>query len=658
MRIDLSCPAEILRLELPKKEEPWVKLLLMNEADRGINSCEATIKILDAKGQELGRAVHRARALTGRPHSTFWMSVPMDPLDGAAFAEGRLDKVWFEDNDVWRRNEAAEVEYEDNALPAGNELNALKFAAGSSAVGFPSQQARLWVCVCGRANSNHAYFCARCRQQKEAVFQQYNQESVLCLVRQRERQLDLKTRGVREEAAQIQRIREAEYDLQQARKHRRRRLEAAVAAAVILTAGVYFGAVPMLRRWSADRAMTEGRLEQAEEILVSLSSFPGAEERLEKARLAMARRDGAAALEENVRELEPESLAAIAEMLRGENGEDSDDVLADRVEMKLAEVLLIRGNIDGAEELLYSLPEEMEDRDTLLLDCAYARGNSEMTMKHYEAAREIFLQLGDYRDAEKLAQACRYETALGMMEAGNYDEAIAILNEIPDYLDSDELILKNWYLKGFTLENAGETEAARQAYLKAGEYEDAASRARSLRWVQAEALLAAQNYEEALPIYREMDGDGNAREKWILCATEIARAAYKVRDYERAAEILTGLPEDTKDTIRIRTRALFLGAKAVAEQGDLEKAIEMMERVSDYGDASKNLRNWRTELAEEKMKQEKWEEAKQWLEPIADQYNAQKLLKQIEKHLEEAEKEGDSEETEEPETSAEGQQER
>ena len=178
-----------------------------------------------------------------------------------------------------------------------------------------------------------------------------------------------------------------------------------------------------------------------------------------------------------------------------------------------------------------------------------------------------------------------------MMEAGDYDKSIACLQEIPDYLDSGELILKNWYLKGFTLESAGETEAARQAYLKAGEYEGASSRARSLRWVQAEALLAAQNYEEALPIYREMDGDGNAREKWIFCATEIARAAYKIRNYERAAEILTGLPEETKDTIRIRTRALFLGAKAVAEHGDLEKAIEYYSSLDRNIRLDKNVKN-------------------------------------------------------------------
>ena len=556
------------------------------------------MKLLDAEGRELGRAVHRARALAGRPYSTFRMPVPMEPAEGTAAVEARLDKVWFDDRDVWRRNEEAEVEYEDNALPPGNDLNALRFVAGNAAVGFPSQQAKLWVCVCGRPNGNREYFCARCRRQKEMIFRQYNREAVLRQVSQRERQLDLKTRGVREEAAQLQRAREEEYYRIQAGKRRIRRLAAAMAAALLLCAGAYFGAVPALRMLSADRALRDGRPEQAEE--------------------------GGAA--------DPETLENIAGTLRSETAADGDDLLADRVDMRRAEILLEKGDIDGAEALLGTLPEDTEGRESLLTECAYARAEKAVKEKRYAAAREIFLELGDYRDSAERADACLYESALQMIESGEYDEAIGTLSRIPEYQDSRELIRKSWYLKGFTLENGGDPEGARQAYLTAGDYEDAADRARAIRWAQVEALLADRNYEEALAVYRELDGDGNAREKLIFCATELARAAYKVRDYERAAEILTGLPEDTKETVIIRTRALYLGAKAAAERGEKEKAIEMMEKVSAYSDAQKFIREWRLELAQEMMDRGEWEEAARVLEPISDHYAAQKLLRQIEKN--------------------------
>ena len=150
---------------------------------------------------------------------------------------------------------------------------------------------------------------------------------------------------------------------------------------------------------------------------------------------------------------------------------------------------------------------------------------------------------------------------------------------------------------------------------------------------EAESLLAAGNYAEAMPLYREMDGDGDAREKWLLCATELARDAYRRRAYEEAAEILTGLPEDTKDTLRIRTRAYYLGAKAAASRGELEEAISIMEKVPTYSDASRNIRSWRIELAGQKMDQGQYEEAREILQPVAENYNARRLLQEIEEKL-------------------------
>ena len=637
MRIDLSCPAEILRTEMPEKDRPWAELTLMNGTDRGIDSCEATVRLLDGEGKELGRAVHRARALAGRPYGTFRMTVPLEPGPGAATAEARLDKVWFEDHDVWRRNEKTETEYEENTLPPGNDLNALRYVAGNGAVGFPSQQALLWVCVCGRPNGNNETICGRCHRQKEMIFQQYNRNAVLRQVSQRERQLDLKTRSAREEAAQMQRVREEEYNLRQAAKRRRKRLGAALAAAAVLCAALAGAGIPLLRVLSADRAYSESRYEDAEQILLAMNGFPGTAERLERTKRAMARRDGQAALTETPEQLEEEPLSEIAARLREQGGEEGDALLADRVDLKRAELLLFRGDPEGAEALLASLPEETEGLEALKTECIYSRGEAERAARNYEAARSLFLSLGDYREAETLAQACLYEQALEMTEAGDYAGAIACLAEIPDYLDSREQILKNHYLDGMTLENAGETEAARLAYLEAGEYEDAAGRARAIRWSQAESLLADGHYEEALPLYREMDGDGDAREKWILCATELARAAYSRKEYEAAAEILSDLPEDTKDTAAIRTRALFNGAKRRAEQGDLEQAVAMMEKVAGYGNSNKNIRNWRIALAEESMEREEWQQALDWLEPVADNYSAQRLIQQIEKNKADAE---------------------
>ena len=628
MRVDLNCPAEIAAVEI-RREEDCVRLILMDLADRPIDSCEATVRIRNREGEEIAREVHRARALRGRPHIAFSMTVPMEIPEGAESAEATLDKVWFEDRDVWRRSPAAEKEYESNRLEPGNELNALRYVAGEGAVGFPSQQADLWVCVCGRPNGNGETVCARCRRQREMIFRQYSRGAVLSRVSQRERQLDLETRGAREETARLQRLREEEYNRKREIRRKWRRGLLTAAALLALAAGIYWGGLPAWRLYTADRAMQEDRLEEARETLTALGGFPGAEERLAETERRILRRDGAMAAE-NPEAFPGEEAARLAAALR-ETGEEADSALADRVDLARAGAILKAGEAEAAEALASGLPEGLSGREQLILDCRFARGEAALAANEHARAREIFEALGDYPGAAEKAKEARYEGALADLEEGKYDEAAAAFAALGDYQDSRELIPRCHYLKGVTLEEAGEAEAARLAYLEAGEHEDAPARAAAIRWSQAEAALAAEDYEAALPLYREMDGYEDARDKWIQCATELARKAYREREYTAAAAWLEDLPEDTRTTRQIRTRAYYLGAKAAANRGETEKAIEMMEKVSDYGDARKNIRNWRIALAKEKADAGQYAEALEILAPVAENYQAGQLIKEIEK---------------------------
>ena len=197
MLIDLSCPAEVFSTALPTEEIPAVSLALYNLCDRVIVSVEVTLKLLSGSGAELERVVYRARALNGRPHSTFQMNIPCNPVSGARKADVTIDKVWYNDNAVWRRENSSSVEYTSNALPVSKALSDLQFVAGETAVGFPSQQDGLWVCVCGRPNPDSEEYCARCRREKNLLFARYNREAVEKQINQREKQLELSTRNVR-----------------------------------------------------------------------------------------------------------------------------------------------------------------------------------------------------------------------------------------------------------------------------------------------------------------------------------------------------------------------------------------------------------------------------------------------------------------------------
>ena len=133
--IDLTCPAEIFRAALPTEDIPAATLTLFNLSDRVIASVEVLLRLLDASGNEMERVSYRGRALNGRPHSTFLLTVPCAVTEGLRGLDASVEKVWYADNETWRKDPANLVEYTPNNLPVAPALTNLKYAAGETAVG-------------------------------------------------------------------------------------------------------------------------------------------------------------------------------------------------------------------------------------------------------------------------------------------------------------------------------------------------------------------------------------------------------------------------------------------------------------------------------------------------------------------------------------------
>lgn len=248
MLIDLTCPAEVYHTQMPAEETPYVSISLQNLSDRVIVAAKVSVALVNDRGVELEHATADGQALNVRPHAAFRLNAPCLPHPGAVRVEATLEKVRFNDMTDWTRNPDACVEYTPNNLPVSPALTNLQFIAGESAVGFPSLQDGLWVCVCGRPNPDSAETCARCRRQKETVFSRYNRETVEILVSQREKQLALASRGTREDMARIQHIREEEYNRQEALRKRRRRLLWCIPVCIALVAAMFLWIEPALRK--------------------------------------------------------------------------------------------------------------------------------------------------------------------------------------------------------------------------------------------------------------------------------------------------------------------------------------------------------------------------------------------------------------------------
>ena len=138
MFIDLTCPAELFRSALPTDDNPSCELLLYNLSDRIIVSVEVTLKLLNRREEEEEHLVYRARSLNGRPQTAFTMHVPCTPSPAIHHADIIIEKVWFSDNAVWRRENGKEVSFTPHALPPSRGLTNLKYVAGESAVGYSS----------------------------------------------------------------------------------------------------------------------------------------------------------------------------------------------------------------------------------------------------------------------------------------------------------------------------------------------------------------------------------------------------------------------------------------------------------------------------------------------------------------------------------------
>ena len=248
MLIDLTCPAEVFQVSLPTEEKPAAECSLYSLSDRIIVSADVTLKLQNDRGVDLEKATVTIKPLNARPHSAFRMSIPCNYHPGTEKAVVIFEKVRFSDQTAWERKDGNETEYTPNDLPICKALTDLKFVAGETAKGFPEEQEGLWLCVCGRPNPEGAETCARCRQRKETVFARFSRDAVETRVSQRERQLDLASRGTREDMARLQHMREAEHRISETRRKRQKHLMICLAVFIAMMAALLLWVEPALYR--------------------------------------------------------------------------------------------------------------------------------------------------------------------------------------------------------------------------------------------------------------------------------------------------------------------------------------------------------------------------------------------------------------------------
>ena len=63
----------------------------------------------------------------------------------------------------------------------------------------------------------------------------------------------------------------------------------------------------------------------------------------------------------------------------------------------------------------------------------------------YEAAEQLFDQLGDYEDSKDMVEKCKYSAACELKETGDYEDVAAAFEKLGDYEDAPALKLECEY---------------------------------------------------------------------------------------------------------------------------------------------------------------------------------------------------------------------
>ena len=666
MRIDLSCPAEIFRTAMPTEGIPAVSMIMFNLSDRVITSAEVTAVLLSASGDEKARVVFRGRALNGRPHSTFSMNVPMAPDPAAKQAEIRIDKIWFSDNDVWRRGEYEEVEYTPNNLPSSPALMNLKYAAGETAVGYPSYQNGLWVCVCGRPNADREMVCARCRRDRESVFAMFNRETVEKQIALREKQLELSTRSVREETGRLQRIREEEYIQNKATRRRRIIILACLLMFLAVTSCVMGLAIPALRMASANKAMEDGDYESARETLTDLNGFSGTEEKIAECDWQILRQEAKNVLTPEEVALDTlDAMKSISGRLRDIPDREEAISLADEIDLRRGRRLLQEAQAMLALEVpAPEAPEEdgtsedgktadnhttedgtepaEEKKNPLWRDGIAVEDNNPESIrcrKLVASARQAVSRLPkDHPERMELELACLYTEAQDAMNRRNFLTARETFRSLGDYGDSSGLAIECLYQWSLMQLEAEHYEEAIDGLTPIMDYRDSRNRILQCHYMLGEGLAAEGLLEEACNEYLKAGDWSSAKAKLQATTYKMAEAAFIAEDFEKALELCSSIPGHTDADLMNWACRYKLGNDAYKDR-EYTLAYRMYSGIPENTtiEEYKNIAGKRTECAYEAgklaMAREDWTLAIELLTAAGDYRDAKKQLAKVQKKM-------------------------
>lgn len=610
MKIDLTCPVELRRCQLPNAEYPVCEMLFFNLSDKPVSSMQISFLCCDENKEQIFRAVERLTAKDAPARNIFRLDYAFENAAGIYEMEVAVKKVWFEDGTVWRSEAGAVSEFAPTPRLEENQMQVMQELAGEDAITYPSDQGAVWVCICGRPNAASEDTCRRCGRDKHEIFVNFNQAEIEKIIFQRVSAAEEEERKLRE--AQRKKKEDDERIARQ-RRHRRRTIIACTVSALIilgLAFGYFYYLKPRNRYSTAVRWFDNGRYGDAKEVFGELNDadyFFGKFEKKFTTRVDGEDLDYAAMM------TECDYRAACSALEEGTNLEEvarAFDALPGHP-----------GSVEKAREARYLIAEnkfnknrwqeaidafnEVGDPDfappagegapirpaagQMILHARYQQAMELEENRQYQDAYDMYTKeeygLKGYQQADQRANDCLHAMAAQDMENGDYKAAIEKYEQLPGYDDSARQLQIAYYNYADQLIAGGNYTDAAVYFDKAGKYLDAERRAKyECRYIPAVNLLNEgreekneEKLQDAASRFKALTNYEDSPQMFCECLCVMAEIKLEEGKFEEALALL----DETTD-YRRADELRFEIAKAYLESGDEDAALAQFEKIPDF----------------------------------------------------------------------------
>lgn len=612
MKVDLSCPIELWAFELPTSENPACSFTFFNLDKRLLSSIQITVTCFDDKDEMLARSVERPMALEAKGRDTFMVTLASGVV-GTEWIDLSIDKVWFTDGSAWRRaQEARLVEYEPNELPPNRRLEQLRYIAGPDAVGYPSDQENIWICVCGRVNGMDEESCKRCMRDQRVVFSKFTPEAIEQAIEKRERQLEDKARFAREEASRKEFLRQDK--VRKKKRHVRMRTAAITITLVIAGASYLFVVLgmPEYNYQTAVSALNTGAYTKARAAFDKLSNYRDAADLIIVCDMRIAQEKMTSGNEAQINE----ALLILEELAEYP---DAQEMHTEATYQK-GVFLLDNGRYDDASALFETLGT-YKNASEQQRKAEYAIAEAVFFAKEYEDAQQRYVALGNYLDAASKAKLCTYNTAVELMIQNKYDEASELFKTIIGFKDANEQYKKSVYNSAMTALNDEDYEKAIEKFILLERYEDAGEQHKYSVYKLAQEKQKAGDLDTALKLFLTIPGYESADENSKICAYTLGNDKMKAEAYEEALPYLNQAVgyKNANDLIK---QCYLLPAEDAINTENFKAAITLLENIKDEPGIDKRLLAVQYSYADQLEKNAEFDAAKAQFAALGDYQDA------------------------------------